>query len=112
MLNRPDIAGKTGTTNNAVDAWFAGYQNRIVAVSWIGFDQPKNLGSREFGGGLALPVWINYMQTALRNQLIEDRPMPSSITIVDGDYQYVDPPAPIIKSIVAETSASMPAAGQ
>ena len=112
VLNRPDIAGKTGTTNNAVDAWFAGYQNRIVAVSWIGFDQPKNLGSREFGGGLALPVWINYMQTALRNQLIEDRPMPSSITIVDGDYQYVDPPAPIIKSIVAETSASMPAAGQ
>ena len=112
VLNRPDIAGKTGTTNNAVDAWFAGYQNRIVAVSWIGFDQPKNLGSREFGGGLALPVWINYMQTALRNQLIEDRPMPSSITIVDGDYQYVDPPAPIIKSIIAETSASMPAAGQ
>ena len=112
VLNRPDIAGKTGTTNNAVDAWFAGYQNRIVAVSWIGFDQPKNLGSREFGGGLALPVWINYMQTALRNQLIEDRPMPSSITIVDGDYQYVDPPAPIIKSIVAESSASMPAAGQ
>ncbi len=105
VLNRPDIGGKTGTTNNAVDAWFAGYQTRIVAVAWIGFDQPKNLGSREFGGGLALPVWISYMQTALRNQPVEDRPVLASITLVNGDYGYADPPVPVITSIVTEAPA-------
>ena len=109
VLNRSDIAGKTGTTNNAYDAWFAGYQNRLVAVAWIGFDLPKNLGSREFGGGLALPVWISYMQTALRNQPVEDRPVPSSITISDGDYTYLEPPAPLIHTLGEEVSASLPA---
>ena len=64
-LKRPDIAGKTGTTNDSIDAWFAGYQNKLVGVAWIGFDQPKNLGNRETGGGLALPIWIGYMQKAL-----------------------------------------------
>ena len=102
VLNRADIAGKTGTTNNAFDAWFAGYQTRLVAVAWIGFDQPKNLGSREFGGGLALPIWIRYMQTALRNQPVEDRPMPSSISLVNGDFGYTDPPAPFVPEIGVE----------
>ncbi len=102
VLNRSDIAGKTGTTNNAYDAWFAGYQNRLVAVAWIGFDQPKNLGSREFGGGLALPIWIGYMQTALRNQPVEDRPVPTSITMANGDYAYAEPPAPFVPSIGVE----------
>ena len=106
ILNRRDIAGKTGTTNNSFDAWFAGYQNRLVAVAWIGFDQPKNLGSREFGGGLALPVWISYMQTALQNQPVEDRPGPTTITVVNDDYGYVDPPTPIISSMVGESGAA------
>jgi len=108
-LNRSDIAGKTGTTNNAFDAWFAGYQNRLVAVAWIGFDQPKNLGSREFGGGLALPVWISYMQTALQNQPVEDRPVPSTITMTDGDYTYLEPPVAVIHTLGEETTASQPA---
>ena len=98
-LNRSDIAGKTGTTNDAFDAWFAGYQNRIVAVAWIGFDQPKNLGSKEFGGGLALPVWIRYMKTALLHQPVEDRPMPNTLTQNNGDFAYIDPPAPPVLSV-------------
>ncbi|PRC94776.1 penicillin-binding protein 1A [Solimicrobium silvestre] len=111
VLNRPDLAGKTGTTNNAYDAWFAGYQSRIVAVAWIGFDQPKNLGSREFGGGLALPIWISYMQTALLHQPIEDRPVPPTVSLVDGDYSYTEPPTAIVRSIgVNPAAASMPVA--
>ena len=61
VLKRSDLAGKTGTTNDSHDAWFAGYQSQLVGVAWIGFDQPRNLGDRETGGGLALPIWINYM---------------------------------------------------
>ena len=107
-LNRSDIGGKTGTTNNAYDAWFAGYQNRLIAVAWMGFDQPKNLGSREFGGGLALPIWISYMQTALHNQPIEDRPVPATITFADGYYSYIDAPVAIVPSIGMETTTAIP----
>ncbi|WP_374259487.1 penicillin-binding protein 1A [Zoogloea sp.] len=64
-LKRGDLAGKTGTTNEYVDAWFCGYQPTVVAVAWIGFDQPKKLGSGETGGAAALPMWINYMRKAL-----------------------------------------------
>ena len=64
-LKRGDLAGKTGTTNEYVDAWFCGYQPTVVAVAWIGFDQPKKLGSGETGGSAALPMWINYMRKAL-----------------------------------------------
>jgi penicillin-binding protein 1A len=106
VLNRSDIAGKTGTTNNAFDAWFAGYQNRLAAVAWIGFDQPKNLGSREFGGGLALPIWIDYMRVALQDKLVEDRTVPASITVADGEYCYVDPPVPVIRSLTPEPVAA------
>ncbi|MCW5634518.1 MAG: penicillin-binding protein 1A [Rubrivivax sp.] len=65
-LKRPDIFGKTGTTNDSMDAWFAGFHPTLTAVVWIGHDSPKKLGSNETGGGLALPVWIEYMQYALR----------------------------------------------
>ena len=65
-LGRSDLAGKTGTTNDNVDAWFAGYTPRLVAVSWIGHDQPKSLGAKETGGVAALPIWIDYMKTALQ----------------------------------------------
>ncbi|WP_348943975.1 penicillin-binding protein 1A [Chitinibacter sp. FCG-7] len=66
-LGRNDLAGKTGTTNDAFDAWFAGYSPKLVAVTWIGFDQPRSLGARETGGAAALPVWVNFMSSALRN---------------------------------------------
>jgi penicillin-binding protein 1A len=66
-LGRKDIAGKTGTTNEHVDAWFAGYMPSLVGVAWIGFDQPRPLGNNETGGMAALPIWISYMQRVLRN---------------------------------------------
>jgi penicillin-binding protein 1A len=64
-LGRSDMAGKTGTTSDAVDGWFAGYGGGIVAVAWMGYDDPKSLGGREFGATLAMPIWIDYMRTAL-----------------------------------------------
>ena len=65
-LGRGDLAGKTGTTNDSHDAWFAGFNNGLVGIAWVGFDQPKSLGERETGGGVALPIWISYMKTALK----------------------------------------------
>ena len=85
-LGRNDIAGKTGTTNDSNDAWFAGYNPKIVAVAWIGFDKPASLGDRETGGGLALPMWISYMTTALKNSPQEARQVPEGVTQFDGDW--------------------------
>lgn len=67
ILKRRDLAGKTGTTNDYIDAWFAGYQREIVGVAWIGFDQPKRMGNGETGGTAALPMWIDYMGKALKD---------------------------------------------
>ena len=89
-LNRSDIAGKTGTTNESMDAWFAGYNPNIVAVAWIGFDKPKSLGDRETGGGLALPMWIKYMQTALHGAPEEVRTVPNGVVQQDGDWAIPD----------------------
>ncbi len=66
QLGRRDLAGKTGTTNNQIDAWFAGYSPKQVAITWMGYDQPRSLGRNETGGKAALPIWIRYMGTALR----------------------------------------------
>lgn len=65
QLGRGDLAGKTGTTNDFVDAWFGGYNAELVAVAWVGFDQPKTLGRNETGGSVALPVWTRYMGAVL-----------------------------------------------
>ena len=64
-IGRDDIGGKTGTTNDAKDAWFAGFNGKLVAITWVGFDQPTTLGRREYGGIAALPVWTNFMDKAL-----------------------------------------------
>ena len=85
-LGRNDIAGKTGTTNDSHDAWFAGYNPKVVAISWIGFDKPESLGDRETGGGLALPMWISYMTTALKDKPQENREIPTGVTQADGDW--------------------------
>ncbi len=79
LLKRTDIAGKTGTTNDSIDAWFAGYQPKLVGIAWMGYDQPKNLGNKETGGGLALPIWIGYMQKALKNVPVEERAVPGGL---------------------------------
>ena len=91
-LKRTDLAGKTGTTNDSFDAWFAGYQPNLVGIAWIGFDQPKNLGNRETGGGLALPIWIGYMQTVLKDVPISDRLLPAGLIQANGDYYYDENP--------------------
>ena len=88
QLKRPDIYGKTGTTNDSLDAWFAGYQKEIVAVVWIGYDQPKKLGDKETGGGLALPVWIEYMSYALRGVAVSEPAAPEGIINVNGEWYY------------------------
>jgi len=85
-LGRSDIAGKTGTTNDSMDAWFAGYHSDVVAVAWMGFDKPKSLGDRETGGGLALPMWIRYMKTALNGVPESTRPVPAGVVQQDGDW--------------------------
>jgi len=66
-LGRQDLAGKTGTTSDSVDAWFCGFQPTVVGISWIGFDQPRSLGDKETGGGAALPMWIDYMAKVLKD---------------------------------------------
>jgi penicillin-binding protein 1A len=67
ILKRQDLAGKTGTTNEYVDAWFCGYQMTVSGCAWIGFDQPRKLGDKETGGVAALPIWIGYMSRALKD---------------------------------------------
>ncbi|HEY8606933.1 MAG TPA: penicillin-binding protein 1A [Noviherbaspirillum sp.] len=100
VLKRTDIAGKTGTTNDSFDAWFAGYSPKLVGVAWMGFDQPRNLGNKETGGGLALPIWISYMQKALKDVPVEERPIPPGVIQVAGDYYYAEnPPGTGVRSL-------------
>ena len=82
-LGRNDLAGKTGTTNDHIDAWFAGFQHTLVAVSWIGYDTPANLGPNETGGLAALPIWVAYMQKALKDVPEADLDPPSGIVAVN-----------------------------
>ncbi|HIV71725.1 MAG TPA: penicillin-binding protein 1A [Candidatus Aquabacterium excrementipullorum] len=88
QLGRPDVYGKTGTTNDSMDAWFAGYTVRTVAVVWIGYDQPRKLGDRETGGGLALPVWIDYMRTSLKGVPVEEPAVPEGVVNIGGEWYY------------------------
>ncbi|GAB4168906.1 MAG: penicillin-binding protein 1A [Rhodocyclaceae bacterium] len=85
VLRRADLAGKTGTTNEYVDAWFCGYQPSLVAIAWIGFDQPKKLGNGETGSAAALPMWIAYMGQALKNQPEMFMPAPAGLVSIGGD---------------------------
>ena len=78
-LNRPDIAGKTGTTNEQKDAWFSGYNQNIVATTYVGFDQPSTLGRHEFGSSAALPIWINFMGEALKDTPVASPKPPAGI---------------------------------
>jgi penicillin-binding protein 1A len=92
-LKRNDLAGKTGTTNEFVDAWFAGFQPTLVAIAWMGFDQPKTLGRNETGGSAALPIWIDYMSVALKNV---------------PEEAFTPPPGVIVMSVNAETGLRAP----
>ncbi|MGF6180111.1 penicillin-binding protein 1A [Massilia sp. UYP32] len=88
QLGRQDLAGKTGTTNDAVDGWFAGYAGNVVAVSWMGYDEPRSLGGREFGSTLAMPIWIDYMRAALAKAPPVERTPPEDVVHDGEDWIY------------------------
>ena len=87
-LKRPDLFGKTGTTNDSMDTWFAGYQPTLAAVVWIGYDTPRKLGDRETGGGLSLPVWIRFMESALKNLPVSEPLPPEGVVYAGGEWYY------------------------
>jgi penicillin-binding protein 1A len=90
QLKRPDVYGKTGTTNDALDAWFVGYQPTLVAAVWMGYDSPRSLGVREFGGGLSLPIWIDFMQVALKGAPVVKAEPPEGLIKMNGDWAYAE----------------------
>ncbi len=85
VLGRPDLAGKTGTTNDQKDAWFSGFADGVVTTAWVGFDDQKPLGSRETGGKAALPMWIDFMRVALKDQPVTVEPQPDRVISVRID---------------------------
>jgi penicillin-binding protein 1A len=106
-LGRSDLAGKTGTSSEAMDGWFAGYSGATTAVAWMGYDEPKSLGGREFGATVALPIWIDYMRVNLANKPPAVTQQPAGVTQVQGDWMLqefvevggirtldIDPPSP------------------
>jgi penicillin-binding protein 1A len=105
ILKRNDLAGKTGTTNDAFDAWFAGYASQVVGITWVGFDTPKSLGDRETGGGVALPIWIDYMAKVLPGLPEIARPVP------EGYVAFTPIPKPSAvnpEAILNQTAVPMP----
>jgi penicillin-binding protein 1A len=112
-LKRGDLAGKTGTTNDSHDAWFAGYSPDVVAITWVGFDQPRKLGERETGGGLALPIWIAYMGKALSGLPEKPAVMPEGVVEIGGEYYYAETrPGQGVSSVGLGDSASEGAGGE
>ncbi len=87
-LKRPDLYGKTGTTNDSMDAWFAGFQPTLTAVTWIGYDTPRKLGDRETGGGLSLPVWIRFMEHALKDVPVMEPQVPEGVIHSSGEWFF------------------------
>ena len=88
ILKRPDLYGKTGTTNDSMDAWFSGFQPTLAAITWIGYDTPRKLGDRETGGGLSLPVWIRFMEYALKGVPVMEPAAPEGVTNIGGEWFY------------------------
>jgi penicillin-binding protein 1A len=87
-LKRRDLYGKTGTTNDSMDTWFAGYQPSLAAVAWVGYSIPRKLGERETGGGLSLPIWISFMETALAGVPVAEIPAPEGVVYQSGEWYY------------------------
>ncbi|VWX59382.1 Penicillin-insensitive transglycosylase / Penicillin-sensitive transpeptidase [Burkholderiales bacterium 8X] len=90
VLKRNDLYGKTGTTNDSIDTWFAGFQPSRVAVVWMGYDTPRKLGDRETGGSVSLPVWIDYMQAALKGVPVAELKAPPGVMMAEGELYYDD----------------------
>ncbi len=88
LLGRTDLYGKTGTTNDSIDTWFAGFQRSVVAIVWIGYDNPRKLGDNETGGGLALPIWIDFMRYALNGVPVDKYAVPEGVVNVNDEWFY------------------------
>ena len=121
-LQRGDLHGKTGTTNDAVDAWFAGWAPGVVGVAWMGYDDPRSLGEGESGGGLALPIWIDSMARLLRGVPVQALTPPEGVVAVGDDWRYAEfteggfvarvgasPPMASTPALPASAAASAPA---
>ena len=87
-LSRPDVYGKTGTTNDSVDAWFVGYHPTLSAAVWMGYDTPRNLGRQATGGALSLPIWIDFMSTALTKVPVFEKAIPPGVMFTSGEWFY------------------------
>ena len=111
-LHRPDIAGKTGTTNEAKDSWFTGYNGNYVTSVWAGFDKPQSLGRREWGVTIALPIWMDYMQVALAGTAPYSQPAPDGvvtrlINTADGTATSARGPQTEMEVFKAESAPAM-----
>jgi penicillin-binding protein 1A len=93
LLKRTDLYGKTGTTNDSIDTWFNGFHQSLVAIVWMGYDNPRPLGDRETGGSMSLPVWVNFMETALKGVPESLPTAPAGVVNVGGEW-YFDEYAP------------------
>jgi penicillin-binding protein 1A len=89
-LKRPDLYGKTGTTNDSMDAWFSGFQPSLTAITWIGYDTPRKLGDHETGGGLSLPVWIDFMANALKEVPVMEPAAPEGVVNSGGEWYFTE----------------------
>jgi penicillin-binding protein 1A len=87
-LKRVDLYGKTGTTNDSIDSWFNGFQPTLVAIVWVGYDNPRSLGDHETGGSLSVPIWIDFMQTALKGVPVMEPSAPEGVVNVAGEWYY------------------------
>ncbi|HEY2255643.1 MAG TPA: penicillin-binding protein 1A [Variovorax sp.] len=109
-LKRPDIYGKTGTTNDSQDAWFAGFQPTLAAVAWMGYDTPRKLGDHETGGGLSLPIWISFMESAIKGVPVAEVPVPPGVVNVGGEWYFDDyAPGRGVASLGVDSAATQPA---
>ena len=116
-LKRRDLGGKTGTTNDVYDGWFCGYQQSVAACAWMGYDKPKSLGVRETGGGVALPIWINYMKKILKDVPEKRMKRPDGLVRIDNNIYYdrgdgvpeiIDPIIPSLEDIIGIPNGSIP----
>ncbi|TAL70230.1 MAG: penicillin-binding protein 1A [Burkholderiaceae bacterium] len=113
ILKRPDLYGKTGTTNDSVDAWFCGYQPTITAIAWMGFDTPRTLGHGGTGARESLPIWISFMQSALKGVPIAPTPpAPAGVVNVAGEWYYTEyANGAGVSSVGLQDGSQPPAAG-
>jgi penicillin-binding protein 1A len=109
-LKRDDLYGKTGTTNDSFDTWFAGFQPTMVGIAWVGYDTPRQLGVRgETGGSLSLPIWTGYMQTALQGVPVTHPAQPEGVVSIDGEWYFDDfTPGHNVASLGLENSDTLP----